>query len=134
MAFGWQNAAAQGMGINTISPTLDKSKHPAVYSTKLHNTKSNQAGKAYDGYTTALDHNSPPPALLTATAVRRLMPVECERLQGFPDHYTMVPFRGKPAADGPRYKALGNSWAVNCARWIGRRIAMVEEIHQERAA
>lgn len=57
--------------------------------------------------------------------VRRLTPVECERLQGFPDHYTRIPWRGKPAdqcPDGPRYKALGNSWAVNCARYIGERI------------
>ena len=58
-------------------------------------------------------------------AVRRLTPTECERLQGFPDGYTAVPYRGKPASDGPRYKALGNSMAVNCMRWIGRRIAMV---------
>ncbi len=59
-------------------------------------------------------------------AVRRLMPVECERLQGFPDGWTDVSHRGKPAADGPRYKALGNSMAVNVMRWIGERIAMVE--------
>jgi DNA (cytosine-5)-methyltransferase 1 len=58
--------------------------------------------------------------------VRRLTPVECERLQGFPDGYTAIPWRGKPAADcpdGPRYKALGNSMAVTCMRWIGKRIA-----------
>jgi DNA (cytosine-5)-methyltransferase 1 len=67
-----------------------------------------------------------------AMRVRRLMPIECERLQGFPDGYTAVPFRGKPAADGPRYKALGNSWAVNCPRWIGRRINLVETIHAQR--
>ena len=61
--------------------------------------------------------------------VRRLMPVECERLQGFPDGYTDVPYRGKPkSADGPRYKAIGNSMAVNVMRWIGRRISMVEEL------
>lgn len=54
--------------------------------------------------------------------VRRLTPRECERLQGFPDDYTLVPHRGKPSADGPRYKALGNSMAVPCMRWIGRRI------------
>ena len=54
--------------------------------------------------------------------VRRLTPRECERLQGFPDDYTLVPNRGKPAADGPRYKALGNSWAVPVVRWIGERI------------
>lgn len=54
--------------------------------------------------------------------VRRLTPRECERLQGFPDDYTLVPVRGKPAADGPRYRALGNSMAVNCMRWIGERV------------
>jgi DNA (cytosine-5)-methyltransferase 1 len=67
-------------------------------------------------------------------AVRRLMPVECERLQGFPDGYTDVPYRGKPAADGPRYKALGNSFAVNTVRWIGRRIQMVDELVGSAAA
>jgi len=57
------------------------------------------------------------------SAVRRLTPVECERLQGFPDNYTNIPWRKKPESpDGPRYKALGNSWAVLCVRWIGQRI------------
>ena len=65
------------------------------------------------------------PCLASAGAVRRLTPRECERLQGFPDDYTLVPFRGKPAADGPRYKALGNSMAVPVMRWIGNRIAEV---------
>jgi len=60
--------------------------------------------------------------------VRRLTPMECERLQGFPDRYTAVPYRGKLAADGPRYKALGNSFAVNVVRWIGMRIQIVEEM------
>lgn len=58
-------------------------------------------------------------------AVRKLTPVECERLQGFPDNYTKIPYRGKPAEkcpDAPRYKALGNSWAVPVVRWIGERI------------
>lgn len=60
--------------------------------------------------------------------VRRLTPRECERLQGFPDDYTLVPTgkKKKPAKDGPRYKALGNSMAVNVMRWLGRRIAAVE--------
>ena len=62
------------------------------------------------------------PQTITAMQVRRLTPRECERLQGFPDDYTLVPVRGKPAADGPRYRALGNSMAVNCMRWIGERI------------
>lgn len=63
-------------------------------------------------------------------AVRRLTPRECERLQGFPDDWILVPYRGKPAEecpDTPRYKALGNSMAVPVMRWIGERIAMVEE-------
>jgi DNA (cytosine-5)-methyltransferase 1 len=63
-----------------------------------------------------------------AAAVRRLTPRECERLQGFPDDYTLVPHRGKPAADGPRYRAIGNSMAVPVMRWIGRRIQMVDSI------
>jgi site-specific DNA-cytosine methylase len=61
-----------------------------------------------------------------AMAVRRLTPKECERLQGFPDNHTLIPWRGKPAEqcpDGPRYKALGNSMAVPCMAWIGSRIA-----------
>jgi DNA (cytosine-5)-methyltransferase 1 len=59
-------------------------------------------------------------------AVRRLTPRECERLQGFPDDWTAITYRGKPAADGPRYKALGNSMAVNVMRWIGLRIAQAQ--------
>lgn len=60
--------------------------------------------------------------------VRRLTPVECERLQGFPDGYTAVEYRGKPAADGPRYAALGNSMAVPVMRWILDRIQTVDRI------
>jgi DNA (cytosine-5)-methyltransferase 1 len=69
---------------------------------------------------------------VSGTSVRRLTPRECERLMGFPDDYTLVPHRGKPACDGPRYKALGNSWAVPVAAWIGRRIQMVDSIHPGR--
>jgi len=62
-----------------------------------------------------------------AMTVRRLTPRECERLQGFPDDYTAIPWRGKAETpDGPRYKALGNSMAVNCMEWIGERIAAQE--------
>ncbi|WP_020469662.1 DNA cytosine methyltransferase [Zavarzinella formosa] len=61
-------------------------------------------------------------------SVRRLTPRECERLQGFPDDYTLVPNRGKPAADGPRYKSLGNSMAVPCMRFIGERVQQVENL------
>lgn len=63
-----------------------------------------------------------------AMAVRRLTPRECERLQGFPDDYTLILYRGKPAADGPRYKALGNSMAVPVMRWIGERIQLISDM------
>ncbi len=68
------------------------------------------------------------PMVQQAMAVRRLTPRECERLQGFPDDYTLVEYRKKPAADGPRYRALGNSMAVPVMRWIGERIKMVDEL------
>lgn len=64
-------------------------------------------------------------AAMIGPAVRRLTPRECERLQGFPDDYTLIPWRGKPAdecPDGPRYKAIGNSKAVPVVRWIGQRL------------
>jgi len=64
-------------------------------------------------------------------AVRRLTPIECERLQGFPDNHTRIPWRGKPAEDcpdGPRYKAIGNSMAVPVMRWIGEGIDYVDKM------
>jgi DNA (cytosine-5)-methyltransferase 1 len=62
-------------------------------------------------------------AIATPMAVRRLTPIECERLQGFPDNYSNIPWRkAAESPDGPRYKALGNSWAVPVVAWIGKRI------------
>ena len=64
--------------------------------------------------------------------VRRLTPLECERLQGFPDGWTDIPYKGKDhPPDSVRYKALGNSFAVPVVKWIGERIQMVEEIMEE---
>jgi DNA (cytosine-5)-methyltransferase 1 len=65
---------------------------------------------------------------LAGMTIRRLTPGECERLQGFPDNYTAITYRGKPAADGPRYRALGNSMAVPCMRWIGDRINEISKL------
>lgn len=70
-------------------------------------------------------------AVAAAMQVRRLTPRECERLQGFPDDHTLIPWRGKPAdqcPDGPRYKALGNSMAVPVMRWIGERIQLITKL------
>ena len=71
------------------------------------------------------------PIVPSGMSVRRLTPVECERLQGFPDNHTRIPWKGKPVSDcpdGPRYRALGNSMAVNVMRWIGRRIELVDAL------
>jgi DNA (cytosine-5)-methyltransferase 1 len=68
------------------------------------------------------------PAVHVGMAVRRLTPVECERLQGFSDNYTDIKSKNKPTPDGPRYKALGNSMAVPVMAWIGQRIEQVEAI------
>ena len=66
---------------------------------------------------------------IQAMQVRRLTPVECERLQGFPDGYTNIPWRkAVESPDGPRYKALGNSMAVPVMAWIGKRIKQVSEL------
>ncbi len=72
------------------------------------------------------------PLVPQAMTVRRLSARECERLQAFPDDWTLIPWRGKPAEqcpDGPRYKALGNSMACNCMAWIGEKIAKWEADH-----
>jgi DNA (cytosine-5)-methyltransferase 1 len=74
------------------------------------------------------------PKVLVGRTFRRLTPVECERLMGFPDGWTAIPWQGKTAAQcptGPRHKALGNSMAVNCMRFIGERIALVEATFAE---
>ena len=78
-------------------------------------------------------HTSPtvisrgPHAVHQPMGVRRLTPIECERLQGFPDNYTDIRLNDKQTPDGPRYKAMGNSMAVPVMNWIGRRIQMVED-------
>lgn len=72
------------------------------------------------GWGTAADDSIP--QTVQDGRVRRITPREFERLQGFPDDYTLVPYQGKPARDADRYKSLGNTWAVNVVRWIGRRI------------
>lgn len=70
-----------------------------------------------------------PHALLMPMAVRRLTPTECLRLQGFPDDWTLIPWKGKApedTPDGPQYKAAGNSMSTNVIRWIGLRICLLE--------
>lgn len=84
----------------------------------------------------AADGGSSSSYVAQSWAVRRLLPAECEALQGFPGGFTRIPYRNKPAElcpDGPRYKALGNSMAVPCMEWIGLRIDLVRHALQEAA-
>jgi len=141
VAFGWQNSARQGDSVSSdVTPTLDKSKTPAV----AWSIMPQNSGKDYKARQVEVAQplmaggpvgkNQGGDYIQTAQAVRRLTPRECERLQGFPDDYTLIQHRGKPAADGPRYKALGNSMAVPVMRWIGERIQHVNAILQAEAA
>ena len=118
------SARAPG-GIENSATTAVLQELPAA--SPLTDSYGKQAGSC--------DTSSGPPNLLhSQMAVRRLTPRECERLQGFPDDYTLVEYRGKLAADGPRYRALGNSMAVPVMRWIGQRIAAVHEIVSRRSS
>jgi len=138
IAFGAQNSARQGDSVSEhVTPTLDKSKTPAVAWTA--SAMANSYAWERDVYPTL---NAQVPnetsniqyGIRQDMMVRRLSPTECERLQGFPDNYTQIPYRNKPAdkcPDGPRYKAMGNSMAVPVMRWIGERINMVNSIGEK---
>jgi DNA (cytosine-5)-methyltransferase 1 len=126
-----QSEAAGGVFVSEeFAPTLQSQNNgstavPAVA------FKESQSGCRLGTVRATLDANKGSrrmEGVMEAMAVRRLTPCECERLQGFPDDYTLVEYRKKPAADGPRYKALGNSMAVPVMAWIGNRIALVEAI------
>lgn len=103
---------------------------PAIVESQAFNWQSGGDGRGLDPkpVTSALTKMQTP-ATFSGQGVRRLMPHELERLQGFPDHYTRIPYRNKDAVDcpdGPRAKALGNSMAVPVMRWIGERIKLVD--------
>ena len=118
-----------GQMVNNQTPLLVE--EPTLVFESRYYTRENKTAGAPDEHVTAplrADLSKVGdgfPTIATSMVVRRLTPRECERLQGFPDSWTLIPWRGKPAdqcPDGPRYKALGNSMAVPVMRWIGRRI------------
>jgi len=139
VAFDCKASGRNGFGVGDVSPTLRSMGHKDT-----HQNAGGQVAVVFDAtQVTSVANRSNPqpgdpchplaagahaPALVTRMAVRRLTPRECERLQGFPDDYTLIRYNGKPAADGPRYKALGNSMAVPVMRWLGERIATAEAI------
>jgi len=110
-----------------VSQTLE-SKNPMAVAvgTDLYNGAI--TGQVASTMTNSMNGTGTGPTVMQAMAVRRLTPVECERLQGFPDNYSDIKPKGKATPDGPRYKALGNSMAVPVMAWIGKRIQEVENI------
>jgi DNA (cytosine-5)-methyltransferase 1 len=111
---GGENVLVQPIPINSMNALRSADADPTT------GCGIGEAGEAMFTLTKGQHHAVAAPPVM---AVRRLTPVECERLQGFPDGYTNIPWRKKDESpDGPRYKALGNSWAVPNVRWIGKRI------------
>lgn len=139
IAFSYKDNGADAT--SDLSPTIRAGNHDKSHANSgqppaiAYAFKAGQGAKAGGiGYaeeqsptlTSASSGTNLAPAVMHGVAVRRLTPVECERLQGFPDNHTMISWRGKDAdecPDGPRYKAIGNSMAVPVMRWIGERIA-----------
>ena len=125
IVFGAQNSANQGDSVSTeVTPTPDKSKTPAV---AMYDPVPPLMARSSRGAAQTLSpgYQTDGHMVSMGMQVRRLTPIECERLQGFPDNFTQIPWRNKAAEDcpdGPRYKAMGNSMAVPVMRWIGERI------------
>ncbi len=123
-------------GTGGTSPTLSSEQGrghgvPTVLAVDTYNQTTNETSQAINSSASDINHTGGVINPAERMAVRRLTPRECERLQGFQDDHTLIPWRNKPAdqcPDGPRYKALGNSMAVPCMRWIGERIMATGEM------
>lgn len=147
------NTSANGHGVALdVAHTLDQAQGQAVaFEPGSIARHAGPAGESHLAPTLRKEMGDNQPAVRVGMSVRRLTPRECERLQGFPDDYTLITYlkkpacdllqgfpddytpityRGKPAADGPRYKALGNSMAVPVMRWIGQRIQEVDRVER----
>ena len=130
-----EDGTGRGTPIVPVGVTLhgsDGCAQFASYSETAQCLRSRAPGGIDNSSTTVVQQ--PVHAFGVGMQVRRLTPRECARLQGFQDDYLDITFRGKPASDSVKYKAFGNSMAVNCMRWIGTRIQMVEAIEKARAA
>ena len=131
------HAGGNGVGAKEgVCYTLDTAGvHGVCYPVDIANIEGREKhlpGKGYDEKDTAAYSLTKRRAsgVCTPGIIRRLLPVECERLMGFPDGWTLIPWRNRPAdqcPDGPRYKALGNSMCTNVMAWIGERIDAVDK-------
>jgi DNA (cytosine-5)-methyltransferase 1 len=120
----------QGEAMFTITKTNSHAVAQPVYELHSQDSRVRELGDVCTtvSATYGAGGGNVPITLMQAMAVRRLTPVECERLQGFGDNYTDIQPKGKATPDGPRYKALGNSMAVPVMAWIGKRIQEVDAI------
>jgi len=128
-AFQSRASSTNSMNPSSISSTLDKGKCEgiSVFMRGRNGSSTIEVGGDIAGAVRSSQGGGDKSFVMT-DIVRRLTPTECERLQGFPDNYTLVPYRGKQSSDGPRYSSIGNSMAVNVMRWLGRRIEMVDNV------
>lgn len=146
IAFDCKASGRNGFAVGEISPTLRAMGHKNTHQNAggqvavAFDMRGREGGSQFEGphdtaNIRAASGGSSRSYVAHTWAVRRLTPIECERLQGFPDGYTDVPWRKKNwTPDGLRYKALGNSMAINVMRWIGRRIDLVNALTREEAA
>lgn len=133
LAFNWQaggNTSSTLGADEHCTGTLQASQHPAIAIAGNTIGRSPENGGNGTGYSIETSYTltkSDQHGVMHDMKVRRLTPIECERLQGFPDNHTLIPWKNKPiedCPDGPRYKAIGNSMAVPVMRWIGERILL----------
>jgi DNA (cytosine-5)-methyltransferase 1 len=143
------NAVLQPIAVDTFNQTINERTSQTIgssasdvnhYGAVLQPMAVDVYNQSIDGQTSATiteavgGTNTSGPKVMHSMAIRRLTPKETERLQGFPDDWTKIPYRNKEAdqcPDGPRYKACGNSMAVPVMRWIGQRIQYVENLMKE---
>lgn len=137
IGFNWQNgggygAANDGLGITAEGTApLSRSQVPAVATTWWNGDDVSQTLDAVLSKGQAMPEKNRFPCVMTGPQVRRITPREAALLQGFPPDYLDVAYRKSPAADGPKYRAIGNSMAVPCMRWVGQRISdrLLEDSH-----
>jgi DNA (cytosine-5)-methyltransferase 1 len=130
IAIDWRTAQVDQGITQTLKTDLAKMSGPCIAVDTYHQTINEHTSQTIR----TQSHSDQIGAVLQSMAIRRLTPKECERLQGFPDDWTKIPYRNKEAdqcPDGPRYKACGNSMAVPVMRWIGQRIQYVENLMKE---
>ena len=127
--------------VKTFNPILSTDHNPSVYQREKVMCRADTQANAAQGFDlspTLMAHAGKDAPFIYPTTymddsmkgltIRRLTPLECERLQGFPDGWTDIPWKGKKhSPNSPRYKALGNSMAVPVMRWIGEGIQLVED-------